>query len=573
MPGSPASRIPTASTSAGCSSPASRPRRRCPATRRPPTPRTRPTRSRTRSRTSRPAARTAAVPAAAPAVPVPAAVPGRPDRPDGGRPHAAGSACRGRCRGAACRRSPAQRDPLDRARCGRRPRVAVGVSVAPAFRLADAVPPLTPDGDEARRWAQEELSDPVYTAAEPTPLDRVARAIGGFFDQLFSSEIPNGWGPTLAIVAALVVIVLIVAAFLIWGLPRATRRSRATGAELFGVAEERSAARLRRDAASLADRGDWDGAIVLRFRGLARAVVERDLLEVPPGATVHAFARTAGRVFPALRGRPRGGRRGVRRRALPAPTRNAGPVRPGRRGRRGDHGRTTSARGVGGCCLDDRPHRHRHRPHRAPHAPPQRRHLDRDRRDAARGRSDRRGPLRALALGGARRARSGVGGSGRNAGARRRSCASRASTSWWRATARPPREALTGAADTLVLTDTPALSDDAVSRPRRCRDRRRPRRSPSPHSATAASRRRTRGGRGRRARRSAVRSAGGGAVGADRSWLDLRPGRLRPGLLSDRRRRRGHRAGRRRAPRRGGGRAERCSSTPTSPRTATPRSR
>jgi len=174
----------------------------------------------------------------------------------------------------------------------------VGVSVAPAFRHADAVPPLTPDGEEARRWAQEELSDPVYTAAEPTPLDRLARAIGGFFDQLFSSEIPNGWGPTLAVVAALVVIVLIVAAFLIWGLPRATRRTRATGAELFGVAEERSAARLRRDAASHADRGDWDGAIVLRFRGLARAVVERDLLEVPPGATVHAFARTAGRVFP-----------------------------------------------------------------------------------------------------------------------------------------------------------------------------------------------------------------------------------------------------------------------------------
>ena len=37
---------------------------------------------------------------------------------------------------------------------------------------------------------------------------------------------------------------------------------------------------------------------MLRFRGLARAVVERDLLEMPPGATVHAFARTAGRVFP-----------------------------------------------------------------------------------------------------------------------------------------------------------------------------------------------------------------------------------------------------------------------------------
>ena len=38
---------------------------------------------------------------------------------------------------------------------------------------------------------------------------------------------------------------------------------------------------------------------MLRFRALARGVAERGILEPAPGATVHAFARQAGRAFPA----------------------------------------------------------------------------------------------------------------------------------------------------------------------------------------------------------------------------------------------------------------------------------
>ena len=45
---------------------------------------------------------------------------------------------------------------------------------------------------------------------------------------------------------------------------------------------------------------EWDAAIVLRFRALARGCLERGVVDPPPGATVHAFARAAARAFPAL---------------------------------------------------------------------------------------------------------------------------------------------------------------------------------------------------------------------------------------------------------------------------------
>ena len=172
------------------------------------------------------------------------------------------------------------------------------VVVGALTRSAASVPPLTPDGDEARDWAETELSDPVYAAAEPTPLDRIAQAIGDFIDSLFGAQLSGDWGPWVAVIAAAVVVLVIIAAFLVWGVPRSTGRAR-VGAEVFGIDEQRSAVELRRDAAARAAKGDWDAAIVLRFRALARGLVERSAVETPPGATVHAFAREAARAFPS----------------------------------------------------------------------------------------------------------------------------------------------------------------------------------------------------------------------------------------------------------------------------------
>ncbi|WP_029146340.1 DUF4129 domain-containing protein [Microbacterium luticocti] len=165
--------------------------------------------------------------------------------------------------------------------------------------LSDEVPPLTPDGDQARRWAEHELSDPAYAAAHPTAIDRIAQAVQQFFTQLFNGSPDAAWGAWLAVLVAVALIVLIVLALVFSGRRRLSRRGAPTATDLFGDTETRTAAQLRRAAASALARGEVAEAVVLRFRALARGLVERGAVELVPGATVHAFARTAGRVLPA----------------------------------------------------------------------------------------------------------------------------------------------------------------------------------------------------------------------------------------------------------------------------------
>jgi hypothetical protein len=184
---------------------------------------------------------------------------------------------------------------MDGARCGiGRPRAAAGV--------IPAEPPLTPDGDEAREQAERVLSRPEFAAAEPTPLDRIAQAIGDALEALFGAQAPAGLGPAILVGIAVVAIGLIVAAFAIWGRPRMSARSRTAGAGLFDGDEARSAASLRAEAEESAASGDYDTAVILRLRALARATLERGVVDLAPGATVHAFARAATRAFPTLAG-------------------------------------------------------------------------------------------------------------------------------------------------------------------------------------------------------------------------------------------------------------------------------
>ncbi|RLK47729.1 DUF4129 domain-containing protein [Microbacterium telephonicum] len=158
--------------------------------------------------------------------------------------------------------------------------------------------PLIPDADEARSWAEQELADPVYRAAEPTWFDRAAQSVLEFVTGLFSGQLPAGAGPLLAIGALVLVAGLVVVALIVWGRPRRVVRSR-DGGDLFGEPEGRTAAELRRAAAAAADAARWEDAMVLRLRALARGLSERVIVDPAPGATVHAFARQAAVAFPA----------------------------------------------------------------------------------------------------------------------------------------------------------------------------------------------------------------------------------------------------------------------------------
>lgn len=166
--------------------------------------------------------------------------------------------------------------------------------------IVAALVPLLPDGDEAREWAERELSDPAYAAAEPTVIDRAARAVADFLSDLFSPSAPTEWGPSVLVVLGVLLAAAVVVGILIWGRPRATVRTRTGAGALFDGDDARSADDLRRDAVAAADRSDWDEAIVLRFRALARGLGERGIVDPPPGATAHAFARETARALPEL---------------------------------------------------------------------------------------------------------------------------------------------------------------------------------------------------------------------------------------------------------------------------------
>ena len=154
-----------------------------------------------------------------------------------------------------------------------------------------------PDGDEARRWAEEELANPRYADAKPTWFDLFARDIGRFLRDLFTSENGANVGPAALIIVSVIIVAALIAALIIWGRPRSARTIRGARGDLLGAADDRSASQLRADADRHARDGDWDTATILRFRALARGLLERDLIDPAPGATAQAIAREASTVF------------------------------------------------------------------------------------------------------------------------------------------------------------------------------------------------------------------------------------------------------------------------------------
>ncbi|MEH6780876.1 MAG: DUF4129 domain-containing protein [Rhodoglobus sp.] len=156
--------------------------------------------------------------------------------------------------------------------------------------------PVEPDSGEATDWLIEELSKAPYQAAKPTLFDRASKA---FSDWLASLTIGEGTGIPTAVLIVLVALiaVAIIAAIIVYGVPRLNRKSRHHDI-LFGEADHRTAAQLREAAEQAANQGDFAAAIADMFRSIARGLSERTLVSMTPGTTGHGFATRASRVFP-----------------------------------------------------------------------------------------------------------------------------------------------------------------------------------------------------------------------------------------------------------------------------------
>lgn len=155
--------------------------------------------------------------------------------------------------------------------------------------------PVEPDAEDARELLLDELSDPAYAESQPTWFDLLSQAVLDWFASLTFGE-GGAFSPFVLVVLLALVVAAVLAAILIYGLPRWRQRSRLDD-ELFGETDRRTARQLRRDAEKAAIAGDWPTAIAERYRAIARALDERTIVTTLPGTTGHGFATAAGRQF------------------------------------------------------------------------------------------------------------------------------------------------------------------------------------------------------------------------------------------------------------------------------------
>ncbi|OKL54932.1 hypothetical protein BSZ39_01250 [Bowdeniella nasicola] len=149
--------------------------------------------------------------------------------------------------------------------------------------------PVSPDAEEARRAAREELSKAIYNH-QPGVISRVMRWLSDRLAELFNIS-PTSTSPWLSVIVLglLIVALLISLVFFTW--IRSNRRAladRAKSATLF--ADNADSATLAARAAQFASAGNFTEAFREQFRFLIRFADERALIADQPGMTAQEAA-------------------------------------------------------------------------------------------------------------------------------------------------------------------------------------------------------------------------------------------------------------------------------------------
>ena len=165
---------------------------------------------------------------------------------------------------------------------------------AVAALVTAAEPPVRPDGPTARRWAQEELLNPVYHQQESL-LTRLLTWLRHLFDGLHGVALPPRGA---LLVAAGVVLLVVLVALWVAGPVRRSRRTRSD--PVLVPTDRRTAQQLRAAADAAAAVGDFSTAVAERFRAVVRDLEDRAVLDERPGRTADEAARDAGRLLPEV---------------------------------------------------------------------------------------------------------------------------------------------------------------------------------------------------------------------------------------------------------------------------------
>lgn len=154
---------------------------------------------------------------------------------------------------------------------------------------------MEPDAEEARRWAEDELSRSVYDQ-EPTLLERVWQWFVDLLDSIFATDIPAppNLVPVIVVLGAAALLAVII---YLAGPLRSRRRAGQASHAVFDDPHATSTD-LTEAADAAAARGDWSLAVLMRFRAIIRSLDERAIVEDRPGITAHEASTAAAAALP-----------------------------------------------------------------------------------------------------------------------------------------------------------------------------------------------------------------------------------------------------------------------------------
>jgi hypothetical protein len=155
--------------------------------------------------------------------------------------------------------------------------------------------PVDPDAATARRWAVQELLDPVYHQQRSL----LSRLVDWLAELLAGLRTPAALDPVAVLIVVVVIAAVVVAAFLVAGPVRVARHGR-TDRFVLADDDSRTSDEIRAAAEAAAAAGDWGLAVLERFRAIVRGLEERTVLDERAARTAHEAALAAAARLPAL---------------------------------------------------------------------------------------------------------------------------------------------------------------------------------------------------------------------------------------------------------------------------------
>ncbi len=166
----------------------------------------------------------------------------------------------------------------------------------PLVHLLAGDVPVAPDAETARRWAERELSDPIYHPAFNL-LGWITEKLTELLRGLNDAAQTVTW---VQVVGTLLAVALVIVALYVAGPVRMHRAALRNESHVVLGEDARSARDLRDAAERAAAAGDLDEAVLNGYRAVVRSLEERAVLAERPGRTAHEASEEAAARFPML---------------------------------------------------------------------------------------------------------------------------------------------------------------------------------------------------------------------------------------------------------------------------------